>query len=559
MTAPVTPPPDSITSILPASLTSLAVALDDSPLNRSNIKFSRLSMAIAKRLIESEVEMRSEGVKGFDSLYSELAEMWNTRGMSGQQQQAPPAWCCVEGVKYAIGARKISSIPFESLVIVVVPFFKEFERGEPSTDSNPNGELASVQKVEELMFLLSFNEKITVDLIFVNDSVSEKKDEKDGGSGKVFKKQIIDYLKARTIGDERVSELGEVGEVGEITNIVTKHPVGATRLEQLSDEFDSLSLMSGRLNIKFTSIEQEAQRQSKCEWAEEKRKRYENRGEDGKLRERKGAAVLAGMEMDVREEWKGKEDKVVRCFIDGDCAHPVGSFVGDAAYSIIQQGHSAYLGNLKSRHTCISVVGEESGGGSQQTQFRVANRKLFFSGFIVPLLFPELNKKYKYTGTTQLPIKAFRGDVDFTEAKLPTVQPNVDLGLLAVLISHLDSHGGTIDSGAVTVRDNISSSTMTSSDLTSEWVNTYCPIFTTAVGLSQKINKSHFTHLPEWVCKMISDMREPDYLLLFGESAANDDRVIDLFEEMKSFRSSDDQLAVLEKLKKSFQTIGMTP
>lgn len=46
----------------------------------------------------------------------------------------------------------------------------------------------------------------------------------------------------------------------------------------------------------------------------------------------------------------------------------------------------------------------------------------------------------RYTGTTQLPVKAFRGDLDFAKACLPTVQPNVDLGMLALCVTYLTGH-----------------------------------------------------------------------------------------------------------------------
>jgi hypothetical protein len=213
--------------------------------------------------------------------------------------------------------------------------------------------------------------------------------------------------------------------------------------------------LDGRLRISFTSVGGEAAKGSAFESAEEKTKRLENRGEDGKLRERKGGAVLSGLEIPIVEKFADKPKRVIRCLVDGDSAHPVGSFIGDAAYSVLQLGNTAYLGNLKDPSTCISIVGAESGGGSDATQARVQNRKLFFSGFTVPFLFPELTIKYKYTGTTQLPVKAIRGDINFAEAKLPTVQPNVDLGILALVISYLNKNGGTIDSGPVTIRDNI--------------------------------------------------------------------------------------------------------
>merc|ERR1712146_365997 len=183
------------------------------------------------------------------------------------------------------------------------------------------------------------------------------------------------------------------------------------------------------------------------------------------------------------------------------------------------------------------------------------NRKLFFSGFIVPFLFPELTLKYKYTGTTQLPVKAIRGDVNFAEAKLTTVQPNVDLGILALVVSTLNAKGGTIDSGPVTIRDNIASSTMTTSDLGAEWTKTYGPIFTSSVGLCRKLKPDDFAKLPEWLTKFIEGMELKHYEAFFGDSTTPE--VADLFTTMKKYKGAEDRDAVLTELKACFEKAGV--
>jgi hypothetical protein len=273
------------------------------------------------------------------------------------------------------------------------------------------------------------------------------------------------------------------------------------------------------------------------------------------LRERKGGAVLAGMEVDLPADFADRPRRVIRCLVDGDSAHPVGSFVGDAAHSILELESTAYLGNLKHANTVVSIVGEEGGGGSASTQARVQNRKLMFSGFIVPFLFPELTLKYKYTGTTQLPVKAFRGDIDFSKAKLPTVQPNVDLGMLALLCSYLNANGGTIDSGPVSIRDNIASSTMTTSDLCSEWTKTYGPIFTSAVALCRDLKPTEYEQLPTWLTSFIENMSLQHYTTLFGDDAVDNPDVVALFATMSEFRDAPDRAAILQKLKGSFDNV----
>ena len=508
-----------------ASLVEEAHELDKSTVNRSNIAFSRLSIKIAKQLLSS-----SPTLEALESKYMELATAWN------DPESAKPPFCCVEGAKYAIDALKISLIKGEGHVMITVPFYCEFERGMPASDENPNGEESPIQKVEEVLFLLSFNDKISMDIVFVNDVIAEKKDDKDGGSTALFKKSILAYMASKDLQVDL--------EKAEGSNV--------------DEDFDNFKALNGQLRVIFTSCEAAASKGSSYESAHERRKRLENRDADGTLRERKGGAVLTGMELDIPVIFADKPQRVIRCLVDGDSAHPIGSFVGDAAYSILELGNTAYLGNLKHASTCISVAGEESGGGSVGTQAKVQNRKIMFSGFIVPFLFPELAIKYKYTGTTQLPIKAFRGDINFCKAKLPTVQPNVDLGMLALLCSFLDINRGSIDSGPVTIRDNIASSTMTTSDLNSEWTKTYGPIFTSAVRLCRDFKPAEFKKLPSWLTSFIENMELKHYVGLFSEEAVGNADVVAFFEIMKEYNTAADRAEVLEKLKASLDKIFAT-
>jgi len=492
-----------------------AVALDKSDTNRSNIKFSYLSQKIAKKLLEAKPSLDA-----LEKQYTELATAWN--------KGTKPPFCCVEGVKYAIDALKWSSIKDPGHVVVCVPFYMEFERGEPATAENPNGEESPIQKIDEAVYLLGYSKILSMDVVFINDSIAEKKDEKDGGSGKLFKKMLIAYTK-------------EKGMKIELTGP--------------EEDFESFTAMDGLLTIKFTSVGMEAAKGSKAESVEEKTKRLENRGSDGKLAERKGGAVLSGLEVELPAAFADKPQRAIRCLVDGDSAHPIGSFIGDAAYSILELGHTAYLGNLKNPLTCISIVGGDSGGGDDATQARVQNRKLFFSGFVVPFLFPELTLKYGYTGTTQLPVKAIRGDICFASAKLPTVQPNVDLGILALVCSFLNAHGGTIDSGPVTIRDNVASSTMTSSDLSAEWNKTYGPIFTSAVGLCRDLKPDGFAKLPTWLTVFLEGMEMKHYNTLFGDASSSIPEVVAVFATMKNYRDAPDRDVVLAELQTLFENV----
>ena len=126
------------------------------------------------------------------------------------------------------------------------------------------------------------------------------------------------------------------------------------------------------------------------------------------------------------------------------------------------------------------------------------------------------------------------------------MQPNVDLGMLALLVTTLNDKGGTIDSGPVTIRDNIASSTMTTSDLSAEWTKTYGPIFTSAVGLARNLKPKDFADLPTWLVTFIEGMELKHYTTLFGDTSTPE--VDAFFAKMKDFRGADDRAAVLAEL-----------
>jgi len=604
-----------------------AKKLDASDTNRTNIQFSRLSHTIARNVLAD-----SPTLGDLEAEYADLAGRWN--------KGTKPPFCCLEGVKVAINALKFSAIKEEGHVVISVPFFMEFERGSPATKQNPNGEESPIQKFEELLFLCSFSKGMSVDLVFVNDSVAEKKDNKDGGgSVTLFKKALLAYGKEKKIDIEiggipkaespkkavartkdEVIEEGDEMEVietftpyyprtklskGQTGVVNANHPEDGAmmftpkgdgmvevvikkcdfpKLRKLQKEdsnffssfstsslpmksyfsangrdenFDSFTCLDGQLRVSFTSVEEQATKGSAFETPDAKRTRMENRDADGKLCERKGGAVLSGLEIQLPEAFDDKADRVVRVFMDGDCTIPINAFIGDAAYSILQLGHTAYLADLKHKSTCVSIVGQDGGGGSADTQARVQNRKLFFSGFIVPFLFPELSLKYKYRGTTQLPAKAFRGDINFAKAKLRTVQPNVDLGCLGLLVAYMNAHGGHLDAGATTIRDNIASSTMTSSDLTNEWNKTYGPIFISAVDLCRTLKPNDFAALPSWYTTFIEGMEIKHYSTLFGETSTYE--VDALFDTMQNYRNAHDRSVVLDQIKKHLMIIFPEP
>ena len=127
--------------------------------------------------------------------------------------------------------------------------------------------------------------------------------------------------------------------------------------------------------------------------------------------------------------------------------------------------------------------------------------------------------------------------------------------MLALLCSYLNTNGGSIDSGPVTIRDNIASSTMTTSDLSSEWTKTYGPIFTSAVGLCRELKPAEYEQLPTWLTSFIENMELKHYTTLFGDDALDNTDVVALFATMSKFRNAPDRAAILQKLKASFDNV----
>ena len=221
-----------------AALVEEARQLDaQSSLNRSNIQFSRLSQKIARQLLSSAVSSNTPNeddlLKELERLRDELATRWNSSDTSDK-----PPFCCVEGVAYAINACKMRSITGKGHVAVTVPFYCEFERGRPyDLDKNPNGEESPVQKLEEALFLLEYsnNDQLSMELIFVNDAIAEKKDDQDGGgSARLFQKAILEYANQQGLKIE--------------TQTAAPDNLDSTRF----------TLLDGRLGVTFTSCEMEA-------------------------------------------------------------------------------------------------------------------------------------------------------------------------------------------------------------------------------------------------------------------------------------------------------------
>ena len=254
------------------------------------------------------------------------------------------------------------------------------------------------------------------------------------------------------------------------------------------------------------------------------RVRFEERSKTGKILERKGGAVVAALERGVdsfRAEYK--LERIVNVSSDADRAFPEAAWLGDATHAILQQGKIAYLADLKSKDT-LSIVTATEEVDDILTKTKVMRRKQFLSGFLIPIFFPELNLVHNYTGTTQLPAKAFSGTVNFTERKLGTMRTNVDLGLITTALGFAAQQGKKFGFGPLISIENTASSTMTMADLTAEWEKTYGPIFVTVPDLllDEKGKKEY-----GWLVEFLRGMGLKEYEKLFTD--LKDENVKEVF------------------------------
>lgn len=443
--------------------------LEESTLNRTNIEFTRKAIDLAKLLETNTQFERTEEIENL-AVYKIAMLMVENK-------------------------RKLKQVNELIHLRLVVPYFKEFSRFGKYSEENPNGEEAVVQKLLELEYIFEGTQHI-VDLLYVNDSVGEKKDTNDAGES---------------------SESILWQSIAELTSEPNSHPYTNK----------SATLKSNpNIRISTTSIEEQIIARGNNV---ETRARFESRV-DGKITERKGGAVLAGLEI----PWEDDGSRHISAFTDGDAAHMVATFLGDAIFQIVNERKQAYLANLRAVETFIcrerhgSVIGEPDNNSviSQiSTAERVQRRKLFLSGFLMRVFFGELKSKYGYTGTTNLPAKVFDADaIDFSELALNTVGVNVDVGIITALLNHFNqtNYEKTIGSGPLVMRENISSSTMTLDDIASEFSKVYGPIFKTVVtkwleNNTDMINDDISMQLKRDIAELIQKLDFEGYNKLFVE------------------------------------------
>lgn len=501
----------------------LAADIDNYFSNKENLNISERLGYLIKIAFELDLNYEEKILPIFSKVSRELAlvllnnfnnvddleDTYKVLVKEYKESTAKVPYALVEALKYAHNKLKAELISEDGLVILGVAFFKESHRAVPNTPETPLGEHAPVEKLKDILFLIE-NSKLSVDFLLTDDSISEKKDI-DGEQNTTFlyKRELLKYL------SENLNRFDNIQFM--INNSIEDTPIEKVMDNpELFNEFSEIILNSGKVRIIFTSIENEVQlRESRGE--SDLRSRIENRNpETNKITERKGGGVLINFEREV-DNFRNNFplSRIVRVLSDADRAFPEASFLGDAAYAILEEGSIAYLADLKDQSSLI-VGGSNNEQADQQTALKIKRRKLFLSGFLIPTFFAELKSVHNYNGTTQLPAKAVSAEVDFKRAQLETVQPNVDLGLISVILKSAEDQDRKIASGPILNRENVASSTMTSTDTKDEWEKTYGPIFKSVPNL---VENDELTEKYDWIINFLEKMDYSHYDSLFNSSS----------------------------------------
>lgn len=391
----------------------------------------------------------------------------------------------VEAAKFALNKAKVAAIAEPSYARMTIAYFKEAQRQEdgsvtgrlfPQSESNPHGENSAQEIIKDALWLTQ-GSKLMLEIQWMNDTVAEKQEDPQLQSEDVVKERILELAKQQS------------------AKIVLTDGLTQTASEYQGDVASIQAFQIENVYVSFDSIENQiALRQSHEPMI---RARFEDRDPaTGKLRERKGGAVLAGLEAPIAVKFASiPVERRVKLYMDSDRAYKVAGFVGDASFAILEQKAAGYLADLNSQYS-VNTAGGTRG-----------KRKIFFSGLVVATLFPQLANQYNYYGTTQVPAKALAWEVDTKE--LTQVRPNVDLAVISAMDHAAQKTGTTIAHGPVINIDNAASSTMSMADVDSEWSKTYEPIFKDAASIAQKNGMDH------WLINFLPTMSVEDYKKLF--------------------------------------------
>jgi len=370
----------------------------------------------------------------------------------------------VDAESYAFARNRIKILELDTPAFarVCITYFKEMQgenigRMYPQSITNQNGEDSIWEILNDVYFLVN-NSKLTVEVLFINDVIGEKQEDAHYDSAEVTRDIAARFVK-------------------------NYHGVQTTYGYQIDN-----------IHLRFVTLQEIASLHNQIV-------RFEDRDPDtGKIRERKGGGVLAGLETpELEYSTQILADRKLKVCMDADRAYKVGTFLGDAVHAIVTQHATAYLADLNHADT-INTAGGTRG-----------KRKIFFSGLVVQTLFPDLTQKYHYTGTTQVPAKAFGWDMETKDVY--QVRPNIDLALINAALHFAKYTDRDIAHGPVINIDNAASSTMSMSDTVSEWEKTYGPIFQDAGTLAEANGLDH------WLVTVMKDMTYDQYTRLFYASS----------------------------------------
>lgn len=478
-----------------ATLLNKAFELDNESISKLHPDYSTVSRSIAELILTQDISIQALSDK-YENLF---------RQYTADHSQVP--FALLQAVKFAINRKKIAEIDNPNLFVIGITYFKEAHRAEAPSEFYPHGEDAPVQKVKDMLFLIKSSNTV-VDMVYMNDAIAEKKEDLDTISNTplIYRRKIISFALENPGLAEGIELRGSNGEKIEPSQKIFDE-------EALLAQVSEIILAGGRLRIVFTSLEEFI---SEHETAESPsfRNRFERRSAEGKLIERKGGGVLASFERPIdnyREDYRPED--TMRVMVDADRAFPEAGFLGDMAYSILVEKNIAYLGDLRDPLT-LKAGADMKSPENVIDQTKAKRRKLFLSGLLVPTFFRELKDAHNYTGTTQLPIKAASGTVDFTKYQLQTIQPNIDLGIISVLLDSANKEGKLIGSGPIIAIDNLESSTMSSQDLAAEWEKTYGPIFK---SVEELVRSSELKNRFGWLLDFVKRMDLRIYTKLFTD------------------------------------------
>ena len=216
-----------------------------------------LELSVNGNMLHPQVtEMAREIAKAFkglpitalESLYQAKMKAYR-EGSSEKLKEKLPPYALLAGIKFAINRMKIQQISDPGLIVINIPYFKEVHRAFPPSSAHPVGEDAPIQKLKDLLFLIE-NSKLSADVIYMNDSISEKAESTnfEENTPYIYRYRLLEYLAALKEEFPCVNVLS----AGKETKFTPDALTDTNRLSAISE----IRLHEGQLRIVFNSLEE---------------------------------------------------------------------------------------------------------------------------------------------------------------------------------------------------------------------------------------------------------------------------------------------------------------